>query len=234
MVYLNVPFEEKEEAKALGAKWDSEVGSWFTQRTNPNCGALKDQWGEAKYQPPLEVGPLPGEDLSFLGNDLFVDLVPSNCWFTNVRYCVTPFNWRRTRKLVIQRANNQCECCQAPERLEVHERWSYKYPVQRLERLVCLCRDCHEVTHMGLATLRGRAREAEDHLMKVTGMSQFEADRHIEDAFDLWKKRSGMGPWELDLSILVDAGIDAVRPVKAGDRASIADSELSSIRKHSD
>jgi len=28
-VYLAVPYEEKEEAKALGARWDKEAGSWF-------------------------------------------------------------------------------------------------------------------------------------------------------------------------------------------------------------
>ncbi len=28
-IYLNVPFSEKEEAKAIGAKWDNEKKSWY-------------------------------------------------------------------------------------------------------------------------------------------------------------------------------------------------------------
>lgn len=27
--YLDVPFEEKDEAKALGAKWDPDIKRWF-------------------------------------------------------------------------------------------------------------------------------------------------------------------------------------------------------------
>ena len=29
-LYLNVPYGEKEEAKALGAKWDPRVKKWYT------------------------------------------------------------------------------------------------------------------------------------------------------------------------------------------------------------
>lgn len=28
-IYLNVPYHEKEEAKALGAKWDARVKKWY-------------------------------------------------------------------------------------------------------------------------------------------------------------------------------------------------------------
>ena len=29
-IYLNVPYDEKDEAKALGAKWDVRVKKWYT------------------------------------------------------------------------------------------------------------------------------------------------------------------------------------------------------------
>jgi len=41
---------------------------------------------------------LPGEDRSF-GSGLFVDLVPSSCWFTNVRSCVDRRDWERLRRM---------------------------------------------------------------------------------------------------------------------------------------
>jgi hypothetical protein len=35
-VYLNVPFGRKDEAKALGAKWDNLLKKWFTFSNSPN------------------------------------------------------------------------------------------------------------------------------------------------------------------------------------------------------
>jgi hypothetical protein len=41
--------------------------------------------------------------------------------------------------------------------LEAHERWIYDAPtgVQALRRLICLCTQCHTVTHFGLAQIKG-------------------------------------------------------------------------------
>lgn len=52
-----------------------------------------------------------GEDRSFGNSILYVDLVPSSCWFTNVRYCVIPEDWNKIRKIVYSRANYTYECC---------------------------------------------------------------------------------------------------------------------------
>jgi hypothetical protein len=43
--------------------------------------------------------------------------------------------------------------------------------VQTLRRLICLCNQCHTVTHFGLAQIRGLADEALAHLRTVTGMT---------------------------------------------------------------
>jgi predicted restriction endonuclease len=73
-------------------------------------------------------------------------------------------DWDRLRRTVYQRAGHRCEICGASRedgaRLEAHERWSYQSAtrVQRLVRLLCLCSACHEVTHFGLAEVRGRGK----------------------------------------------------------------------------
>jgi hypothetical protein len=57
--YLMVPFEEKEEAKRLGAQWDSEVKRWYIPDTRDT--AQFEQWipkSPPKRQYPTEV-PLP-------------------------------------------------------------------------------------------------------------------------------------------------------------------------------
>ena len=42
-VYLAVPFKDKNEAKELGAKWDKDNKSWFTNTDNPNLEKL-EKW----------------------------------------------------------------------------------------------------------------------------------------------------------------------------------------------
>jgi hypothetical protein len=205
-VWLSVPYAEKDAAKAAGARWDQQSRRWFAVR--PGIPALQ-QWAEIAPVPEL----LPGEDRSF-GSGLFVDLVPSSCWFTNVRSCVDTRDWDRLRTMVYTRAGNRCEACgatrntQASTYLEAHERWQYDdtNSIQHLRRLVCLCTPCHTATHYGLAGLQGKADEASTHLRTVCGWSNIGAHRHIAQAFDLWKVRSRR-LWTLDLSILTSADI---------------------------
>ena len=50
--YLNVPFNSKDEAKKLNAKWDSNVKKWYAPN---NEKALIDKWGINKKQEIKEV-----------------------------------------------------------------------------------------------------------------------------------------------------------------------------------
>ena len=43
-VFLIVPFSRKEEAKALGAKWDNLVRKWFVFSNSPNLWKLEKQF----------------------------------------------------------------------------------------------------------------------------------------------------------------------------------------------
>ena len=177
-IWLDVPFAEKDEAKAAGARWDAAAKRWYAPR--PGMAALQ-RWAAAPEVPDL----LPGEDRS-LGSGLFVDLVPSTCWFTNVRSCVDARDWERLRRMVTRRAQRRCEICGAPEDrtvrrwLEAHERWVYdeRSRVQTLRRLICLCTDCHTVTHFGYAQVRGLGARALAHLREVTGMTEAQAEAY--------------------------------------------------------
>jgi hypothetical protein len=83
--WLDVPFAEKDQAKALGARWDPRARRWYaTQVTMPQL----ERWAALPDIPAT----LPGEDRTF-GGGLFVDLVPASCWFTNVRSCVDQRDW---------------------------------------------------------------------------------------------------------------------------------------------
>lgn len=203
-VWLDVPFAEKDRAKALGARWDPAERSWYA----PRAGMA----GFGHWERLPEV--LPGEDRTFGGKGLFVDLIPSSSWFTNVRFAVDPRGWERLRQMVYRRAGYRCEACTcrrdtaAGLYMEAHERFSYDLAtgVQKLRRLVCLCTACHGTTHFGLAQITGEEEAAMGHLQFVTGMSFRQACQHVAEAFDLWDVRSGV-QWQLDLSVVSAAGI---------------------------
>jgi len=224
-VYLDVPYSEKDEAKRFGARWDQAARRWYDSR--PPTPALQ-RWAARPEVPEL----LPGEDRSF-GQGLFVDLVPSSCWFTNVRWCVTEADWERLRRPIVRRAEGRCEACGAErgQRVEVHERWHYDYDrsVQSLRRLVALCPACHSTTHFGHAAAIGRDGEARAHLQAVTGMTDDQAREHITAAYERWAVRSAM-TWELDLSVLTGASIQPRRPPAAEQRADVAEHELAHVR----
>lgn len=212
MILLSVSFSEKDQAKALGARWSQEKRSWYM----PDHLSDDERKGLSKWLPGEEsaISEIIGEDRSFLGTSLFVDLIPSSCWFKNVRHSVTPESWDSLRKIIYARANYKCEICGAEKNtqiqryIEAHERWSYddQSGVQKLQRLIALCSDCHTVTHIGLAKIRGLGDEALCHLMKVTGMSHREAETHVLEAFRIWGIRSEK-EYRLDLSILTDSKI---------------------------
>ncbi len=185
------------------------------------------------------LGTFTGEDRTFGGNDLFVDLIPRSCWFSNVRTCVRRQDWDVIRQQVYGRAGHRCECCGVAENaaapatsMEAHERWSYTSQgganVQKLERLVCLCHACHEATHMGLARVKGRESEAVRHLMQVRGWTYEQAHSHISAAFQLWRGRNGSA-WDLDLSVITDNGFECVRPRRGIRRSGPAAALLAAV-----
>ncbi|MGQ0631623.1 MAG: DUF5710 domain-containing protein [Sporichthyaceae bacterium] len=221
-VWLEVTYAEKDAAKAAGARWDAAARRWYAPAgITPGLAT----WA---VRPPIpEI--LPGEDRTF-GGGLFIDPVPTSCWFTNARSCISSRDWNRVRRMVNDRAERRCEACgAAPDRdagrwLEVHERWEYlldpAQPVgtQVLRRLICLCTPCHTATHFGLAQLGGRADEAFAHLCTVTGMSAAEAGGHLGAARATWMLRNRR-TWNLDLGILTGAGIELSAPPDAARRA---------------
>ena len=224
-IWLDVPYAHKDAAKAAGARWDPTAKSWYAPR--PGMTAL------AGWTPLPEL--LPGEDREF-GSGLFVDPVPRGCWLTNVRSAVAPAFWDRLRTMVYRRAGYRCEACgadrdaEAGRFLEAHERWRYlQYResgrlVQRLERLVCLCTWCHRSTHFGHARVTGVEQQALDHLCAVNRWDPPTARAHVERAAAVWERRS-QHTWELDLSILTNAGVPVVTP-EATERAWVAADRL--------
>lgn len=216
MIYYSLKFEEKDKAKALGARFDFDKKLWCART---EAVALKmdahfkrvDPERAANLKPITE---LVGEDRNFGGNDLFVDLIPASCFFQNVRSNIHEMDWRVLSIGIRARANNTCEICgfkenkQERQFLEAHERWHYdeKTHIQKLMRIVCLCNACHTYTHMGLAQITGKDDMAIKHKMKVSGLARTQVKNEIDQAFRDWEVRNKI-EWGLDLGIILGSGI---------------------------
>ena len=54
-IYINVPYEQKDEAKLLGARWDADVRRWYI--TGQQDALLFSKWfGDAVQRKPLVAG----------------------------------------------------------------------------------------------------------------------------------------------------------------------------------
>ncbi len=142
---------------------------------------------------------------------LTVELVPSTCWFSNVRDHVAKSTRDKLRKTTYQQAHYQCEVCGGrgnKHPVECHEIWHYDdlKHIQTLKGLTALCPSCHQVKHIGLAGLRGYGKQAEAHLAKINGWSKDETDAYLETVWETWHKRS-CHDWSLDISWLNRYGI---------------------------
>ena len=210
-VYLSVTRLEVDEAREMGAMWDSEGEQWYAPTGEP---ALVQRW-------PLNSGPvvLTGENREF-GSELTIDFVPTACWFTSAHKCVHPRDWRRLHQHLCERVNNCCEYCGINPGipLEIHEKWSYTGRVQKLVRFVALCRLCHIATDVGYTVTRkdedcinslDRIATARDQFIKVRHFTVADIWMHLDEALKL-KWARNLITWTPDLSLLTDNGIALV------------------------
>ena len=167
----------------------------------------------------MESDILIGEDITFGGNDLYIDLIPKNCWFTNVRYCIDPNDWNKLRKIVYKRVNYCCEICKINcvknnLRIEAHERWYYDYEnkIQKLIRIIALCNPCHQVTHYGYAKMTGNEEKAQNHLMQIRKFNLEECNEHIEIAYAIWMEKNEI-EWILNLDLIKNNGFNIIKSI---------------------
>ena len=141
---------------------------------------------------------------------LTIELVPKTAWYTNVRSNVSKSEWDRIRKKSYAIANNLCEVCKDSGKnqgynhnVECHEIWQYDdvNKIQTLTGLVSLCPYCHKCKHPGLAQINGELNIVINQLMKVNNIAKNDAEKLLDEAFNLWRERS-KHKWTLDISYI--------------------------------
>ncbi len=133
------------------------------------------------------------------------ELVPDGCWYSNLRSILSKEQWDFIKKDAKERSRGRCAICgKKSTRLDAHERWSYdeQNVVQKLEDVICVCKDCHSVLHIGFTQLKGDEQKAENHFMKVNGCSYAEYRKALGLANEIHKRRNNISEWKLDLSYL--------------------------------
>jgi 5-methylcytosine-specific restriction endonuclease McrA len=141
---------------------------------------------------------------------LTIELVPKTAWYTNVRSNVSKSEWDRIRSKSYTLANNVCEICGETGKsqgykhnVECHEIWEYDdtNKKQTLIGLVSLCVFCHKCKHPGLAQINGELNIVINQLMKVNNITKNDAEKLLDEAFNLWRERS-KHKWTLDISYI--------------------------------
>jgi len=135
------------------------------------------------------------------GHRLSIELVPSTCWYSNLRNAVSAADWDGIRRAAYAAGGYRCGVCGVSAKLHCHEVWHYDdvKHVQRLDGFVALCKLCHMAKHIGYAGMffddyNGLIR----HFMRVNGCSYRDFVLARSLAFDVWRERSAFD-WVQDL-----------------------------------
>lgn len=126
---------------------------------------------------------------------LTVELVPKSCWYENLRSYLDKKDWDLIRKFCYKQAKYRCEICGGvgeTHPIECHEKWSYDdiNLIQKLEGVIGLCPECHEVKHSGLAISRGRKQKVINQLCKVNNWSVSKSKSYLTSCFTEYHIRS--------------------------------------------
>jgi 5-methylcytosine-specific restriction endonuclease McrA len=137
---------------------------------------------------------------------LAVELVPSTCWYKNLRSELSRSKWDILRNECYRNAGYKCEICGgtgSKHPVECHEIWEYDEgtKTQRLLGVQALCPKCHRAKHMGFWEMKGYAEDIKRHMMKI---NKWDAETYKIYRLSVWAQYNNRSEvrWELDLAWL--------------------------------
>lgn len=118
-------------------------------------------------------------------------LVPSTCWYKNVRSIIP--NWNEVSNYI--RRGCKCSICNAIKpisELHAHEVWQYNDTdhTQHLKEIICVCEACHNSIHIGYANTQGIGDIAIKHYKEVNNLDYETVRKDYDEAFHVWEERS--------------------------------------------
>lgn len=137
------------------------------------------------------------------------EMIPRSMWGVNLRNLLSQAEWDRIRKDCYKKARYHCRVCGGKgEPPHCNEQWRFESApepsregLQKLVRLACLCRACHQIKHLGQAAVAGRLDEAIAHMAKINRWTLDKARAVHSQAGEEWERRN-LYRWTLDVSLL--------------------------------
>jgi hypothetical protein len=150
-----------------------------------------------------------------------VDMIPSTSFGASLANILTQDSWKAVRKTAFANAGYSCQICgEANGPVEGHEVWQFHdqfsdkrgWGIQSLETILCLCGECHEMFHPGLANIRGRSDAIIERTKTINGWTSQEYNLTCEYSNERHQVRNRRN-WALDLT---KAGIAFELVIKPG------------------
>jgi hypothetical protein len=227
MIYLNVPFDQKDIAKSMGARWDPEKKLWYSPDESFKTlietfgGSLATSATTSKTPKKIKVTINKKQETSTIniknldftnGQPLYVELIPknNNLEFHSLSRSLPKNDYYLLKTTICKALGYECQICSLDcsqldsedKRMYLCERWNFntKNNTITLNKIIGICNKCMSTTRLKDKHI------ALKHLMETNEISEADAKQHISNAFILWKKRNEI-VWTLDISLLESIGI---------------------------
>lgn len=181
-------------------------------------GAREEEFGKVSIERRQAVLPTMQGFVPLIAQKEFtplrIEMIPRTSFGGNLANLLSERAWKGVRTRAYAAAGHTCQVCgMAGGAVECHEIWEYHTPaseetwgVQTLKGLLCLCDECHEMFHPGLASLKGRTREVTERTRLVNAWSEQEHAQFSKWCNALHAFRSRFD-WLIDLSEMPQLGM---------------------------
>jgi hypothetical protein len=151
------------------------------------------------------------------------DMIPTTSFGASLANLLTPESWKAIRKPFFQAAGYVCQICgEANGAVEGHEVWRFHdgisdrsgWATQRLETILCLCRECHQMFHLGLGKFNGQSTEIAERIRAINEWTAGEYRSYFDSVERQHAARSRRN-WTLDLGAVAGSICFDLKPTWA-------------------
>lgn len=138
---------------------------------------------------------------------IYINLIPSNVWYLNLRKMLTKTSWTNLSNEVREKSNWTCYCCgislnqlKNKKYFHTHEYWLFNRETKqiKLAALVCVCSKCHAAIHIGYSSLFKKQDDCIKQIMKINKWSYTDVRNYVEASFEEHALNSTV-EWNFDL-----------------------------------
>ena len=144
---------------------------------------------------------------------LKIEMIPRTAYGQNLRSLLSDREWRAISLFVREGSGCVCEICSKQVEnigmMDAHEVWKYqkikgkngkKQYVQKLKKIVAICKECHAVKHLGHSKHSGDYQHMVEHFVMVNNCSPFCFKQAESKSYIRFNKRS-KHKWKMQIGV---------------------------------